>query len=147
MVWEAPGSPRSSASLGAGPLHDMTAGGGEEGLQASSPTGRAASRHLLPFRNSIAASAVCAFNLSAISQAFNGPFRSQENPRAAWLPIANPIPNFQVQLFLPVPSPHRPPFPSQAATSWLSAAQHEHQTCPCGSAPICAVCDSSLRGW
>uniref|UniRef100_A0ABI7XLJ7 Sema domain-containing protein n=1 Tax=Felis catus TaxID=9685 RepID=A0ABI7XLJ7_FELCA len=45
--------------------------------------------------NSIAASAVCAFNLSAISQAFNGPFRSQENPRAAWLPIANPIPNFQ----------------------------------------------------
>uniref|UniRef100_G1QHK5 Semaphorin 5B n=1 Tax=Nomascus leucogenys TaxID=61853 RepID=G1QHK5_NOMLE len=45
--------------------------------------------------NSIAASAVCAFNLSAISQAFNGPFRHQENPRAAWLPIANPIPNFQ----------------------------------------------------
>ncbi|XP_074157498.1 semaphorin-5B [Sminthopsis crassicaudata] len=45
--------------------------------------------------NSIAASAVCAFNLSAISQAFNGPFRYQENPRAAWLPIANPIPNFQ----------------------------------------------------
>uniref|UniRef100_H0WBU3 Semaphorin 5B n=1 Tax=Cavia porcellus TaxID=10141 RepID=H0WBU3_CAVPO len=45
--------------------------------------------------NSIAASAVCAFNLSAISQAFNGPFRYQENPRAAWLPITNPIPNFQ----------------------------------------------------
>ncbi|KAB1283607.1 Semaphorin-5B [Camelus dromedarius] len=45
--------------------------------------------------NSIAASAVCAFNLSAISQAFNGPFRYQENPRAAWLPIANPIPDFQ----------------------------------------------------
>ncbi|XP_008583381.1 PREDICTED: semaphorin-5B [Galeopterus variegatus] len=45
--------------------------------------------------NSIAASAVCAFNLSAISQAFSGPFRYQENPRAAWLPIANPIPNFQ----------------------------------------------------
>ncbi|KAH0504413.1 Semaphorin-5B [Microtus ochrogaster] len=45
--------------------------------------------------NSIAASAVCAFNLSAISRAFNGPFRYQENPRAAWLPIANPIPNFQ----------------------------------------------------
>ncbi|GAB1300235.1 Semaphorin-5B [Apodemus speciosus] len=45
--------------------------------------------------NSIAASAVCAFNLSAISKAFNGPFRYQENPRAAWLPIANPIPNFQ----------------------------------------------------
>ncbi|OWK05971.1 hypothetical protein Celaphus_00012696, partial [Cervus elaphus hippelaphus] len=45
--------------------------------------------------NSIAASAVCAFNLTAISQAFSGPFRYQENPRAAWLPIANPIPNFQ----------------------------------------------------
>ncbi|KAG8591891.1 hypothetical protein GDO81_000347 [Engystomops pustulosus] len=46
-------------------------------------------------RNSIAASAVCAFNLSAITQAFNGPFRYQENPRSAWLPTLNPIPNFQ----------------------------------------------------
>uniref|UniRef100_A0A803KBF5 Semaphorin 5B n=1 Tax=Xenopus tropicalis TaxID=8364 RepID=A0A803KBF5_XENTR len=45
--------------------------------------------------NSIAASAVCAFNLSAITQAFNGPFRYQENPRSAWLPTINPIPNFQ----------------------------------------------------
>ncbi|MEQ2306480.1 hypothetical protein AMECASPLE_008711 [Ameca splendens] len=45
--------------------------------------------------NSIAASAVCAFNLSAITQAFNGPFRSQENPRSTWLPTANPIHNFQ----------------------------------------------------
>eukprot|EP00066_Takifugu_rubripes_P022748 XP_011612014.1 PREDICTED: semaphorin-5B [Takifugu rubripes] len=45
--------------------------------------------------NSIAASAVCAFNLSAITRAFNGPFRSQENPRSTWLPTANPIPNFQ----------------------------------------------------
>jgi len=53
----------------------------------------------LPFsRNSIAASAVCAFNLSAITQAFNGPFRYQENPRSAWLPTLNPIPNFQVLL-------------------------------------------------
>lgn len=75
------------------------------------PAGRAAPHRLLPFRNSIAASAVCAFNLSAISQAFNGPFRYQENPRAAWLPIANPIPNFQVQPLLPFPSPHRPAFP------------------------------------
>lgn len=50
------------------------------------------------FRNSIAASAVCAFNLSAITQAFNGPFRYQENPRSAWLPTLNPIPNFQVML-------------------------------------------------
>ncbi|KAB0403204.1 hypothetical protein E2I00_011180 [Balaenoptera physalus] len=33
----------------------------------------------------------------AISQVFNGPFRYQENPRAAWLPIANPIPNFQAK--------------------------------------------------
>uniref|UniRef100_A0A8C9SSJ4 Semaphorin-5A n=1 Tax=Scleropages formosus TaxID=113540 RepID=A0A8C9SSJ4_SCLFO len=45
--------------------------------------------------NSIAASAVCAFNLSAITQAFNGPFRTQENPRSAWVPTPNPIPNFQ----------------------------------------------------
>ncbi|KAL4618071.1 semaphorin-5B-like [Arapaima gigas] len=45
--------------------------------------------------NSIAASAVCAFNLSAITHAFNGPFRTQENPRSTWLPTPNPIPNFQ----------------------------------------------------
>uniref|UniRef100_A0A3Q4M2W8 Semaphorin-5A n=1 Tax=Neolamprologus brichardi TaxID=32507 RepID=A0A3Q4M2W8_NEOBR len=45
--------------------------------------------------NSIAASAVCAFNLSAITQAFNGPFRTQENPRSTWLPTPNPIHNFQ----------------------------------------------------
>uniref|UniRef100_A0A8C1SIM9 Sema domain-containing protein n=1 Tax=Cyprinus carpio TaxID=7962 RepID=A0A8C1SIM9_CYPCA len=45
--------------------------------------------------NSIAASAVCAYNLSAITQAFSGPFRSQENPRSTWLPTPNPIPNFQ----------------------------------------------------
>nr|XP_023682681.1 semaphorin-5B isoform X1 [Paramormyrops kingsleyae] len=45
--------------------------------------------------NSIAASAVCAFNLSAITQAFNGPFRTQENPRSTWQATPNPIPNFQ----------------------------------------------------
>lgn len=47
-------------------------------------------------RNSIAASAVCVFNVSAISQAFNGPFKYQENSRSAWLPYPNPNPNFQV---------------------------------------------------
>uniref|UniRef100_A0A3Q3K6Z8 Sema domain-containing protein n=1 Tax=Monopterus albus TaxID=43700 RepID=A0A3Q3K6Z8_MONAL len=45
--------------------------------------------------NSISASAVCAFNLSSITQAFNGPFRYQENPRTAWLSTPNPILNFQ----------------------------------------------------
>ncbi|GAB0183312.1 semaphorin-5A [Grus japonensis] len=45
--------------------------------------------------NSIAASAVCVFNLSAITQAFNGPFKYQENSRSAWLPYPNPNPNFQ----------------------------------------------------
>ncbi|MED6268776.1 Semaphorin-5B, partial [Characodon lateralis] len=45
--------------------------------------------------NSISASAVCAFNLSSITLAFNGPFRYQENPRTAWLSTPNPIPNFQ----------------------------------------------------
>uniref|UniRef100_A0AAY4BZR5 Semaphorin-5A n=1 Tax=Denticeps clupeoides TaxID=299321 RepID=A0AAY4BZR5_9TELE len=45
--------------------------------------------------NSIAASAVCAFNLSSITRAFNGLFLSQENPRSTWLPTPNPIPNFQ----------------------------------------------------
>lgn len=49
-------------------------------------------------RNSIPASAVCVFNLSAISQAFNGPFKYQENSRSAWLPYPNPNPNFQVTL-------------------------------------------------
>ena len=54
----------------------------------------------LTFRNSIAASAVCAFNLSAISQVFNGPFKYQENSRSAWLPYPNPNPDFQVTLSL-----------------------------------------------
>uniref|UniRef100_A0A6I8NXB6 Semaphorin-2A n=1 Tax=Ornithorhynchus anatinus TaxID=9258 RepID=A0A6I8NXB6_ORNAN len=45
--------------------------------------------------NSIAASAVCVFNLSAITQTFNGPFKYQENSRSAWLPYPNPNPNFQ----------------------------------------------------
>uniref|UniRef100_A0AAY4EXQ4 Semaphorin-2A n=1 Tax=Denticeps clupeoides TaxID=299321 RepID=A0AAY4EXQ4_9TELE len=45
--------------------------------------------------NSIAASAVCAYNLSAITQAFNGPFRFQETPRSSWLSTPNPTPNFQ----------------------------------------------------
>ncbi|KAM6945764.1 semaphorin-5B-like [Aplochiton taeniatus] len=45
--------------------------------------------------NSISASAVCGFNLSAITQAFDGPFRYQENPRSSWLSTPNPIPNFQ----------------------------------------------------
>ncbi|KAG9356143.1 hypothetical protein JZ751_000987, partial [Albula glossodonta] len=45
--------------------------------------------------NSIAASAVCVFNLSAINQVFRGPFRYQENSRSAWLPYPNPNPDFQ----------------------------------------------------
>ncbi|KAM9436595.1 semaphorin-5A [Clarias gariepinus] len=45
--------------------------------------------------NSIAASAVCAFNLSAITQVFSGPFKYQENLRSAWLPYPNPNPDFQ----------------------------------------------------
>ncbi|KAK1795839.1 hypothetical protein P4O66_009859 [Electrophorus voltai] len=45
--------------------------------------------------NSIAASAICAFNLSAISQAFSGPFRYQETLRTTWLSTPNPLPNFQ----------------------------------------------------
>ncbi|KAK4826986.1 LOW QUALITY PROTEIN: hypothetical protein QYF61_013086 [Mycteria americana] len=51
----------------------------------------------LQCKNSIAASAVCVFNLSAITQAFNGPFKYQENSRSAWLPYPNPNPNFQAQ--------------------------------------------------
>ncbi|KAJ3611227.1 hypothetical protein NHX12_021243 [Muraenolepis orangiensis] len=45
--------------------------------------------------NSMAASAVCAFNLSAVTQVFRGPFKFQENSRSAWLPFPNPNPDFQ----------------------------------------------------
>ncbi|KAG5268744.1 hypothetical protein AALO_G00215970 [Alosa alosa] len=45
--------------------------------------------------NSIAASAVCAFNLTAVTQVFSGPFKYQENSRSAWLPYPNPNPDFQ----------------------------------------------------
>lgn len=55
---------------------------------------------LSAFRNSIAASAVCAFNLSAIAQVFRGPFKFQENSRSAWLPYPNPNPDFQVKVIM-----------------------------------------------
>ncbi|KAF7240448.1 Semaphorin-5A [Varanus komodoensis] len=45
--------------------------------------------------NSIAVSAVCVFNMTAITQVFSGPFKYQENSRSAWLPYPNPNPNFQ----------------------------------------------------
>ncbi|XP_048832437.1 semaphorin-5A isoform X1 [Brienomyrus brachyistius] len=45
--------------------------------------------------NSIAASAVCVFNLSAVTHVFSGPFKYQENSRSAWLPYPNPKPDFQ----------------------------------------------------
>lgn len=35
-------------------------------------------------RNGIAGSAICAFNMSAITASFNGPFKHQENSGAAW---------------------------------------------------------------
>ncbi|XP_078716713.1 semaphorin-5A-like isoform X1 [Lampetra fluviatilis] len=41
------------------------------------------------------ASAVCAYNISSIAEAFNGPFKYQEGPRAAWMVHPNPNPNFQ----------------------------------------------------
>ncbi|KAK7893325.1 hypothetical protein WMY93_022477 [Mugilogobius chulae] len=44
------------------------------------------------FSNSLSASAICAFNLSSITTAFNGPFRFQENPRTAWQPTPTPSP-------------------------------------------------------
>lgn len=34
--------------------------------------------------NSIAGSAICAFNLTAINNAFNGPFKHQEHPGSSW---------------------------------------------------------------
>ncbi|XP_077165763.1 semaphorin-5A isoform X4 [Paroedura picta] len=45
--------------------------------------------------NSVSVSAVCVFNMSAITQVFNGPFKYQENSRSAWLPYPNPNPGFQ----------------------------------------------------
>lgn len=36
------------------------------------------------FSNGIAGSAICAFNMSAITASFNGPFKHQENSGAAW---------------------------------------------------------------
>ena len=39
---------------------------------------------LLRYSNAIAGSAICAFNMSAIESAFNGPFKNQEHSGAAW---------------------------------------------------------------
>lgn len=36
------------------------------------------------YRNSIPGSAICSFNMSAIEEAFSGPFKHQSHPGAAW---------------------------------------------------------------
>lgn len=36
------------------------------------------------FRNGIAGSAICVFNMSSIEDAFRGPFKHQENTGSAW---------------------------------------------------------------
>lgn len=69
---------------------------------------------------------MCVFNLSAISQAFNGPFKYQENSRSAWLPYPNPNPNFQVipggrGALRHHPFPPPPPAPKDAGSSWSRA--------------------------
>lgn len=42
------------------------------------------------FRNSIPGSAICAFNLTAIQAAFNGPFKHQENLGSSWERASSP---------------------------------------------------------
>ncbi|XP_046396298.1 semaphorin-5B [Ischnura elegans] len=41
-------------------------------------------------RNSIAGSAICAFNMSSIEEAFRGPFKHQASPGSAWEPSHSP---------------------------------------------------------
>ncbi|XP_035826394.1 semaphorin-5A [Aplysia californica] len=41
--------------------------------------------------NSIPGSAVCVYNMSAFQAAFDGPFKHQEDPSAAWLPNENKL--------------------------------------------------------
>lgn len=41
-------------------------------------------KHFFNYRNSIPGSAICSFNMSAIEDAFEGPFKHQDNPSAAW---------------------------------------------------------------
>ncbi|KAG8227171.1 hypothetical protein J437_LFUL008055, partial [Ladona fulva] len=45
-------------------------------------------------RNSIAGSAICAFNMSSIEEAFRGPFKHQAHPGAAWEPAHAPHARF-----------------------------------------------------
>ena len=51
------------------------------------------------FRNSIAGSAVCVYNMTAFRTSFEGPFKYQENPRAAWMRHDNSNPLSKVCLF------------------------------------------------
>ncbi|WAR04241.1 SEM5A-like protein [Mya arenaria] len=37
--------------------------------------------------NSIAGSAVCVFNMTAFNSSFNGPFKFQDKPQSAWVPV------------------------------------------------------------
>ncbi|KAI4798715.1 hypothetical protein KUCAC02_020536, partial [Chaenocephalus aceratus] len=101
--------------------------------------------------NSIAASAVCAFNLSAISQVFNGPFKYQENSRSAWLPdnyhreaIARRRTHCSlIEDFTPVLSAERnaPVFEPQID------AGSSQQELICSQGPVSAQCDESALGY
>jgi hypothetical protein len=39
------------------------------------------------FSNGLTASAICAFTLTDLNRAFNGPFKGQETTKSNWLPI------------------------------------------------------------
>ena len=45
--------------------------------------------------NSIAGSAVCSFNLTAVEDALNGPFKKQSKPDSAWGPVSVDHSHFQ----------------------------------------------------
>lgn len=48
-------------------------------------------------RNSIYGSAICAFNVTAVNKAFNGPFKSQNSINSIWETHPNTHKHFQVR--------------------------------------------------
>ena len=54
--------------------------------------------------NSIAGSAVCSFNLTAVEDALNGPFKKQSKPDSAWGPVSVDHSHFQCKIGQP---PHQ----------------------------------------
>lgn len=49
------------------------------------------------FRNGIAGSALCSFNMTSVNKTFDGAFKYQSSPSAAWMPLYDNLDHYKCQ--------------------------------------------------